>query len=56
MSGRRLTLTPDGVELAYRHRTKGVIRLDPAVKSQGKMNKRWGLWINVVIDGAVVDS
>jgi len=40
------------VDLAYRRRTKGTIRLDPAVKGRGRLSKRWGLWINVTIDGA----
>jgi len=40
------------IDLAYQHRTTGIIRLDPAVKSRGKMKKRWGLWVNVTIDGA----
>jgi predicted transcriptional regulator of viral defense system len=40
------------IDLAHQHRTTGVIRLDPAVKSRGKMTKRWGLWANVTIDGA----
>ena len=44
------------IDLAHENRTTGVIRLDPAVKSRGKMNKRWGLWVNVAIDGAAVDS
>ena len=35
---------------ALRHRTKGFIRLDPAVKSRGRMLRRWGLWINVAIE------
>jgi predicted transcriptional regulator of viral defense system len=44
------------IEVAHRHRTTGVIRLDPAIKSRGKMNKRWGLWVNVSIQGAAGDS
>jgi len=43
------TLLPDAiaiVEAALAHRSQGVIRLDPAVKSRGPMSKRWGLWIN----------
>jgi predicted transcriptional regulator of viral defense system len=44
------------IEVAYKHRSKGVIRLDPAVKSRGAMSKRWGLWANVVIDEAAYDS
>jgi predicted transcriptional regulator of viral defense system len=44
------------LEIARRGTTKGVIRLDPAIKSRGRMNKRWGLWINVRVEGAAVDS
>ena len=44
------------IELARKNRSKGVIRLDPAVKVRGTMNKRWGLWVNVSIAGAAVDS
>ncbi len=44
------------VDLAYENRTTGIIRLDPTVTSRGKMSKRWGLWANVTIDGAGVDS
>jgi predicted transcriptional regulator of viral defense system len=44
------------VDFAYRHRSKGAIRLDPSVKGRGKLSKRWGLWVNVAIDGAGRDS
>jgi predicted transcriptional regulator of viral defense system len=44
------------IDLAHSRRTKGVIRLDPSVKGRGKMNKRWGLWINVAIEGASIGS
>jgi predicted transcriptional regulator of viral defense system len=27
-------------------RSAGYIRLDPAIRSRGKLSKRWGLWIN----------
>ena len=37
------------VEVALAHRPQGVIRLDPAVRSRGRMNKRWGLWVNAAI-------
>jgi len=46
-------LWPDEKHLidgAHQHLSKGVIKLDPAVKGQGRLNKRWGLWINVTID------
>jgi predicted transcriptional regulator of viral defense system len=44
------------IALAHGHRSTGVIRLDPAVKGRGKMIKRWGLWANVEIGGAALDS
>jgi predicted transcriptional regulator of viral defense system len=44
------------IDLAYHHRTAGIIRLDPAVTGRGKMSSRWGLWVNVTIDGAAGDS
>ncbi len=28
-------------------RTSGVVKLDPDVKRRGRMNRRWGLWLNV---------
>jgi predicted transcriptional regulator of viral defense system len=37
------------VEAALAHRSHGVIKLDPAVRSRGKMSRRWGLWINVSV-------
>jgi predicted transcriptional regulator of viral defense system len=43
-------------EFSFRHRSKGLIRLDPSVKGCGRLSKRWGLWVNVVIDGAHRDS
>jgi len=30
-------------------RSKGISRLDPAVASRGRLNRRWGLWVNVNI-------
>ena len=44
------------IDAAHRRRTKGVIHLDPAVKSRGKMSKRWGLWVNVNIGDGRGDS
>jgi predicted transcriptional regulator of viral defense system len=32
---------------AARRRTTGVIKLDPAVARRGRMNRRWGLWVNI---------
>ena len=31
---------------AHSRRSTGVIRLDPAIPSRGRLNKRWGLWLN----------
>lgn len=28
-------------------RSSGIIKLDPTVRSAGRLNKRWGLWLNV---------
>lgn len=45
-------LWPDAtavLDAARVRRTKGIIRLDPSVKSRGRMSKRWGLWINVTV-------
>jgi predicted transcriptional regulator of viral defense system len=37
---------------ALSKRSKGIIRLDPAIQEHGHMNKRWGLWINVPTSGS----
>ena len=45
------------IDAALAGRTKGIIRLDPAVDSRGRMNKRWGLWLNVpIVRGDADDS
>jgi len=28
-------------------RTAGIIKLDPSVSTRGRLNKRWGLWVNI---------
>ena len=38
------------IELSLAKRSAGVISLEPAVKSRGRMSKRWGLWVNVAVD------
>jgi predicted transcriptional regulator of viral defense system len=43
---------PELVSGALREKSKGVIRLDPAVHTHGRMNKRWGLWVNVAASGS----
>ena len=35
------------IEASLKRRSKGMIKLDPSVKSRGKFNKKWGLWVNV---------
>jgi predicted transcriptional regulator of viral defense system len=32
-------------------KSAGVIKLDPAVASRGKLVKRWGLWVNIEVKG-----
>jgi hypothetical protein len=36
-------------DLAFKHRTTGVVKLDPSVRSRGYMNSAWGLWINATV-------
>jgi Predicted transcriptional regulator len=37
------------IEIAANGRSAGVIRLDPAVGARGRMNRRWGLWVNATL-------
>ena len=37
------------IEIAAEGRSAGVIRLDPAIARRGRMNRRWGLWINATV-------
>lgn len=37
------------IDHALSRRTLGVNKLDPAIRSRGRLNKRWGLWINLQI-------
>jgi predicted transcriptional regulator of viral defense system len=44
------TLFPEESDIIRRslvHRSQGTIKLDPAVGARGKLDKRWGLWVNV---------
>ena len=41
----------DVVQCALERRSTGVIKLDPTIATRGRLNKRWGLWINASIDG-----
>ena len=38
------------VDAAWTRRTSGLIKLDPSVKSRGKISKRWGMWVNVSLE------
>ncbi len=45
-------LWPEYEELrraALANKTKGNVKLDPNVASRGRLNKKWGVWINVAI-------
>lgn len=47
---------PDAAQLiagALAERPAGVIKLDPAVRVRGVMNRRWGLWANVDVAGGL---
>ena len=35
------------VRVCLTKRTAGIIKLDPSVSTRGRLNKRWGLWVNV---------
>jgi predicted transcriptional regulator of viral defense system len=35
------------IRATHARRSTGIIRLDPSIKSRGKLSKHWGLWINV---------
>jgi predicted transcriptional regulator of viral defense system len=36
-------------DVAVEHRTAGVVKLDPGVRSRGHMNTAWGLWVNAEV-------
>lgn len=36
-------------EVALKHVTTGVVKLDPGIRSRGHMNTAWGLWINAEV-------
>jgi predicted transcriptional regulator of viral defense system len=40
------------VDAALARRSAGVVKLDPAVEGRGRLTKRWGLWVNVRLDGS----
>jgi predicted transcriptional regulator of viral defense system len=39
------------VEGALALRTAGVVKLDPAIAARGRKSSRWGLWVNVSLEG-----
>jgi predicted transcriptional regulator of viral defense system len=41
---------PALVNAALERRTAGIIRLDPDLRAQRRLTKRWGLWVNVRLD------
>lgn len=34
---------------ALARRTTGIVKLDPAIRSRGRLLKRWGLWVNATV-------
>lgn len=40
---------PKFIEIALTRRTTGVVKLDPAIRSRGRLLKRWGLWVNAAV-------
>lgn len=47
-------LFPDEAQLiatCHEHQTSGNVRLDPAIRTRGRLSKRWGLWVNVNLAG-----
>jgi hypothetical protein len=34
------------VAAATEHLSRGLVRLDPTVRTRGRLATRWGLWIN----------
>lgn len=47
------TMLPSEVGLSVacsRKRTKGCVRLDPAIPERGRLHRRWGLWVNVPVE------
>ncbi len=39
------------VPACLKGKSAGVIKLDPAIASRGKLVKRWGLWVNIEVKG-----
>jgi predicted transcriptional regulator of viral defense system len=39
------------VKYAAKHRGTGYVRFDPAIKKNGPLNTRWGVWLNVSFGG-----
>lgn len=40
---------PDLVALALKERTSGNVKLDPSIRTRGRLLKRWGLWVNATV-------
>lgn len=40
------------IKYAAKHRGPGYVRFDPAIKKNGPLNTRWGVWLNVSFGGA----
>jgi predicted transcriptional regulator of viral defense system len=47
---------PELIAICLRRRSKGTIALDPAVRTKGRLDKRWGLRVNVRIGGHEEDG
>jgi predicted transcriptional regulator of viral defense system len=41
---------PRLIKAALNRRTSGLVKLDPAIKTKGRLVKRWGLWLNASIE------
>ena len=39
------------ITYAGKHRSAGYVRFDPAIKKNGPLNTRWGVWLNVSLGG-----
>ena len=44
------------VNEALARRTSGVVKLDPAIAERGRINTRWGLWVNVPLERGASDA
>jgi len=37
------------IDAAGTRKTTGIVKLDPAIRSRGRLLKRWGLWVNASV-------